>query len=252
MQRNETKFDGKAAFYAKYRPDYPQALIDYLYQRAGLTPQSIIADIGAGTGILTKLLAAKGSTVYAVEPNDEMRQEAAASLAPFRQIQLIRGTAEKTTLEPSSVDFVTVAQAFHWFDKTNFRKECRRILKSGGKIVLIWNIRNTESPLMRENDQANRQFCPTYQGFSEGFNPSDTHLSDFFLNGIFEHKSFPNNINMDEQEFIGRNLSSSYAPRQGTPEYIPYIDLLKTLFEKYEKNGTVLIPITTHSYIGKV
>lgn len=249
---NEQKFDGKAAFYAKYRPEYPEALLDYLYGNAGFTSQSSIADIGAGTGILTKLLAAKGSIIYAVEPNDDMRREAAASLAPFRHVQLIAGKAENTTLEPSSVDFVTVAQAFHWFDKTNFREECRRILKSNGKAVLVWNTRNTESPLMRENDEANRQFCPEYQGFSGGFDPADADFSDFFLNGVFEHKSFPNNINMDVQEFVGRNLSSSYSPRKGKPGYIPYIDLLKRLFEKYEQNGTVLIPMTTHSYIGKV
>ena len=163
---NENKFDGMGNIYAKFRPNYPQVFIDYLFANFGITSDSIFADIGAGTGILTKQLLEKKVKVYAVEPNDDMRKVAEANLSSFSNFILVNGTAENTTLVDNSIDIITVAQAFHWFDKQKFKAECQRILKPLGKVVLVWNSRDSASDLVMQNDLINRKYCPDFKGFS--------------------------------------------------------------------------------------
>jgi len=136
---NTEKFTGKAALYNKARLSYAKEFVDYLYGKIGFNSDCTVADIGSGTGIFTKHLLEKGSRVLAVEPNDDMRRYTKINLSHYTNLHTIKGTAENTTLEDESVDFITVAQAFHWFDMLNFRKECSRILKPKGKVILIWN-----------------------------------------------------------------------------------------------------------------
>ena len=132
------QFTGKAAAYTKGRPLYARAALDFLKEQ-GVNETARIADIGAGTGIFSKQLAETGATVFAVEPNTEMRTAAVEYLKKTPNAHCVDGSAENTALPDHSVDFVSAAQAFHWFDKAAFRKECERILVPDGKIVLIWN-----------------------------------------------------------------------------------------------------------------
>lgn len=250
---NEEKFTGKADVYAKYRPSYPDSLIDYLYSEIGFNENSLIADIGAGTGILTELLLKKKSFVYGVEPNDDMRCVAECSITKYKNYTSVKATAENTTLKSSSVDFITTAQAFHWFDRELFKHECNRILKPGGKVILIWNNRDGQSPQVIENDKVNREYCPHFTGFSGGMSgDSSDDYNDFFKDGIYKNKVFDNSLIFNEDYFIGRNLSASYAPKVTDKNYIPYITELKRLFVKYSDNGLISIPNYTHSYIGLV
>ncbi|MCL2463427.1 MAG: class I SAM-dependent methyltransferase, partial [Defluviitaleaceae bacterium] len=129
---NEEKFTGKAGLYRTFRPSYPAELIDYLYSHIGFSSDCSIADIGAGTGIFTRILLERGSKVYAVEPNGDMREAAIKDLSGYENFVPVGASAENTGLDDSGVDFVTVAQAFHYFDRQLFRRECQRILKSGG------------------------------------------------------------------------------------------------------------------------
>lgn len=154
---NENKFDGMGNIYAKFRPNYPKDFIDFLFTDLNLPKNCVFADIGAGTGILTKQLLEKGATVYAVEPNDDMRKVAENNLNKFSKFIPVKGTAESTTLPDNSIDIITVAQAFHWFDRQKFKKECQRILKPSGKVILIWNSRDSRSELVIENDSINRK-----------------------------------------------------------------------------------------------
>ena len=127
---NEERFTGKADVYKKFRPSYPKELIDYLYSQVGFSQDSVIADIGSGTGIFSRLLLECGSQVYCVEPNDDMRQTAEKDLAGFRNFISVNAAAENTGLQEKSVHFVTAAQAFHWFDRQAYKLECQRILYS--------------------------------------------------------------------------------------------------------------------------
>jgi len=250
---NEDRFTGRADLYAKYRPSYPDDFIEYLYSQVGLTKDSIIADIGSGTGIFTRLMLRQHSFVYGVEPNEDMRKTAESELARYRNFVSIHAPAERTGLKTASIDFVTVAQAFHWFDREKFRMECKRIVREKGKVILVWNSRGNESELTRETIEINRKYCPGFEGFSGGMRePNPEQYGDFFKGGTCEYKVFNNDSILDEASFIGRNLSASYAPKQGTEGYQPYIFDLTRLFQKYSKSGYLCVPSLTRSYVGEV
>lgn len=248
---NERKFDGKGSLYARFRPSYPQELIEYLYTQVGMGRDSAIADVGAGTGKLTRLLLERGSLVYAVEPNPDMRAAAEFELRGLARLCLSAGTAEATGLSSGSVDYITVAQAFHWFDRAGFRKECRRILKPCGKVVLVWNCRDEKSELVRALECLNRKCCPGFTGFSEGIRADDGDFSDFF-EGRYTVRQFNHPLYFDQTGFIGRNLSSSYAPKETDENYHDYVAELENLFDRYSDGTGVILANFTRCYIGSV
>ena len=250
---NEEKFTGKAALYKKFRPSYPQELLDYLYSELNFSKHSTIADIGAGTGIFTRLLLERGSKVYAIEPNDDMRETSKKDLSKYKNFVSVNTSAENTGLDEASVDFITVAQAFHWFERQLFKQECQRLLKPGGKAVLVWNSKESDSEIIRRNDEIIEKYCVNTGGFKQrGGVPED--YKDFFAGGVCEYKVFRNDMYLDNTGFIGRNLSSSYAPKEeAEPEkYNGYICELNGLFEEYSENGIIHYPQITKSYTGHV
>ena len=134
-----TVYATKALQYARYRWDYAPQAIRALFEVTQIARDASIADIGAGTGILTRHLAGRARRVYAVEPNPEMRRIAQIELQPFPSVTVVDGRAEATTLPGGSVDLITVAQAIHWFDPQPTRHEFRRILRPGGWLALLRN-----------------------------------------------------------------------------------------------------------------
>jgi SAM-dependent methyltransferase len=135
-------FGSAAEVYDRARPSYPAAAIGWLVERTGLGPGRTVADVGAGTGKLTRLLVPTGARVIAVEPIPEMRALIGAG-------EVVDGTAEDLPLAAESVDVVTVAQAFHWFDHAKALPELHRVLRPGGWLVLFWNMRDLANPLQR-------------------------------------------------------------------------------------------------------
>ena len=140
-KNNTHRFDGKSEIYAKARPKYAPELFVYLQNTLHIPAGSVFADIGSGTGIFTEQLLDCGYYVYAVEPGEDMRRKAEEKLSGNEHFTSIDGTASNTHLPNNSVDYITAAQAFHWFDAEAFREECRRILKPGGKVVIAYNSR---------------------------------------------------------------------------------------------------------------
>lgn len=130
-------FTNRAEAYAKGRPGYTDVAVTKIIELA--PTKAIFADIGAGTGKLTKELAEQGCVVYAVEPNMDMRTQLAAICELYTNVKIIDGTAEHTTLPNQCVDVITTAHALHWFDLEAFRAECCRILKPNGLIIVIYN-----------------------------------------------------------------------------------------------------------------
>ena len=133
---NIYKFSGMANDYSKYRPNYARETIECLKAEVPLTPQSIIADVGSGTGKFSRLLLDEGFTVYGVEPNPDMRRKAEDELYTRKNFISVSGTSENSTLPNDCVDLITVAQAFHWFDVEKFLMECNRILKEPGYVAI--------------------------------------------------------------------------------------------------------------------
>lgn len=247
---NERKFDGKGAVYAVSRPSYPTSMFDALCEKGVLSEDMTAADIGAGTGIFTRLLSQYVRRVYAVEPNEEMRLAAEIG-GSNDNVTFVDGNAERTSLPDGSVDVITAAQAFHWFDASAFSAECKRIFNKNrsNRVVLVWNDRDTSDGLIRANFEVNREFCPNFKGSSNG---ADIDGGVFgFFGGKFELLTFENTVMYGEDAFLQRNFSSSYAPKKGDGTFEPYSSALKEVFRRFAENGFIKYPYVTKCYIGK-
>jgi len=232
------KYTFNAENYLKYRTEYPKEFIDYLYENIGLSNNSIIADIGSGTGKLSSKLLLKGSQVYSIEPNDDMRSVAEKDLSRFSNFVSKNGTAENTTLQNSSVDFITVGTAFHWFDMEQFKKECQRILRPNGKVILVWISR----PVNR-----NKDFEINFNGLSGGKEEKPELIAPFFKNNNFEYKIFQETFSYTKDTFIGRALSTFDKLTDKK-----YINELSSLFDNHKENETITITLYTRSFVGEV
>mgnify|MGYP003307863226 CR=1 FL=1 len=250
---SEKIFSNVAHIYDKHRPSYANGLFEYLYGDVGLNDSSEIADIGSGTGIFTKELLKRNSRVYAVEPNYDMRRFAEAKFSSNGRFVSVAGTAETTTLDYRSIDYITVAQAFHWFKKDLFYRECQRILKPQGKVILVWNQRDINSDLVREIDLVNATYCPSFSGYSKGMRGAlgDSDYSNFFY-GPYETKRFANNLTYTKESFIGWHLSASYRLSESAKHFEKYVMCLEDIFDLHSKNQKIIIPNFTVSYIGTV
>jgi ubiquinone/menaquinone biosynthesis C-methylase UbiE len=132
MEDSTKRFSNRVENYVKYRPHYPQEIINFLSEEIGLNSEKTIADIGSGTGISAELFLENGNKVYGIEPNKEMREAAEIYLEKYKYFISVNGTAEDTLLENDSMDIVLAGQAFHWFDVEKAKKEFKRILKGRG------------------------------------------------------------------------------------------------------------------------
>jgi SAM-dependent methyltransferase len=244
------RFSARVEAYVKYRPGYPAAMLDFLIQELGMGPDAVVADIGAGTGILTAQLASRVSRVWALEPNADMRGAAEALLAGASNIRWQAGSAEATGLADASLDLVTVAQAFHWFDRAAFKAECRRVLKPGGRVVLIWNDRLTDTAFLKAYEAGLR----AYSGDYEEVNHRNLGEADFdaFFEGEYRLECFDNCQMFDLEGVLGRLNSSSYAPAIGTPAYEALTTLIRHEFARQAIDGQIAFNYRTLVYSGRV
>lgn len=244
------KFTGKADLYAKARPDYPESLINYLVKKLNFNGSTVIADIGSGTGKLSVEFLKRNYKCFCVEPNEDMRNMAENLLAEYNGFYSVNGTEANTTLKSNSVDIVTVAQAFHWFDADKFKIECKRILKPNGYVVLIYNHRITGSDFVTENARICQEFCPNFKGFSNKLNENAINKIKFLFDNNYENVCFENNLTYSKDLFIQRMLSASYSLTEKDEKYSEYINALENLFDKYSRNGTLLLPNEAIAYFG--
>ncbi|ETI66638.1 class I SAM-dependent methyltransferase [Neobacillus vireti] len=250
--KSTEKFTDKAEVYAKHRPGYTHEYIEYLLTATSLNAGNVVADIGSGTGILSRQLLESGLTVIGVEPNGDMRTIAEKALKRNSRFISVNAAAEHTTLDDNSVDLVTAAQAFHWFDKEKFKQECQRILKPNAKVALVWNSRDGSSALNMESAEICQRYCPNFKGFSGGIGESEDVFKQFYKKGNYDFRRFHNELEFDFAGFLGRYLSASYAPKKTEKEYEPFISAFTVLFEKYSHNGKIIIPNVIRSYLGEV
>lgn len=249
MSNPTTRFTNRVENYIKYRPGYPEAVIDYLKFENVLKNDSIIADIGSGTGISAELFLKSGNTVYAVEPNDAMREAAEKLLAGYGNFRSINASAEHTTLPDGSVDLIVCAQAFHWFDVSKAKSEFTRILKHGGRICLMWNERILDgNPFLIAYENLLIKYGTDYSTVRHE-NIDENKLKEFFANGYIT-RSFPNKQVFDLEGVTGRLLSSSYTPQYDSPLYEPMLAELNEIFEKNQVNGKIEFLYETNVYIS--
>jgi ubiquinone/menaquinone biosynthesis C-methylase UbiE len=244
------RFSNRVDNYIKYRPKYPPTVLEFLNDTLKLKPNDKIADVGSGTGILSELLLNNKNTVYAVEPNKDMREAAEKLLNSYNNFKSVDGAAESTGLPAGSIDIVTSAQAFHWFNHETAKIEFKRILRDNGWVVLLWNSRVINS----------NRFMIAYENFLLKFASDYTEVNHTNINkNIFENffskyesVQFPNMQSFDFEGLKGRLLSSSYVPDESSSTYIPMINALTALFHEFESSGKVDFIYNTEIYYGKL
>lgn len=244
---NTNRFDGKGEIYAKARPKYALEFFDYLKNELGFNSSSVFADIGSGTGIFTEQLLNCGYKVFAVEPNDDMRNKAEEKLSLNHNFKSVLGRDSDFNLLDNSVDCVTAAQAFHWFDSDAFAKECKRVLKSGGKVILIYNSRDEDAECTKALAKLRRKYNPDFNGFSNGISEGKCVL---FFSGECSVFSADNTQVYDRQGYVNRVLSSSYSLKKDDERYPQYLDDINKIFDDFSQNDLIRVPVHTIAYIG--
>jgi SAM-dependent methyltransferase len=249
---SKQRFSSRVADYVRYRPGYPPALVDLLGRECGLCPRQVIADVGSGTGLLSKIFLDHGNRVIGVEPNPEMRAAGDEFLSGYPAFSSVSGSCEATTLAAASVDFVTAGQSFHWFEPEAAGAEFSRILRPGGWVVVVWNDRRIgETVFGSAYEDLLLRYGSDYTRVKEAY-PDRLDMEHFFGPGNFERRELENFQEFDLEGLRGRLRSSSYAPREGQPNYEPMMAALGELFSAAEKSGRVRMDYTTQIYFGRL
>ncbi len=244
-----SRFSDRVENYVRYRPGYPPEALQTLKDECGLTPSHVIAEIASGTGIWTRMLLNNGNRVFGIEPNAEMRNAGERLLASFPNFTSIAGTAEATTLADHSVDFITAAQAAHWFDRSRARREFVRILKSAGWLVLLWNERLTDSTdFLRKYEQLLLTYGTDYTEVRH--ERTTESVNEFFDPAPYRERAFDMRQEFDYAGVEGRLLSSSYAPGPGHPKHEPMLRELRHVFQASAVNGRIMFEYKTRVYFG--
>jgi ubiquinone/menaquinone biosynthesis C-methylase UbiE len=246
-----SRFSDRVENYVRYRPGYPPEVLQALRDECGLEPGHRMADVASGTGIWTRMLLENGNPVYGIEPNAEMRQAGEGLLAAFPKFTSVVGTAEATTLADHSLDFVTAAQAAHWFDRRDARREFERILKSRGWLVLLWNERVVDSTkFLRDYEHLLLTYGTDYQDVRH--ERTTDAVNEFFDPQPFERLVFPMWQEFDYAGIEGRLLSSSYAPGPEQKQYEAMLRDLRRIFDASAVNGRAVLEYTTRLYYGRL
>jgi SAM-dependent methyltransferase len=246
-----SRFSGRGRYYSRGRPGYPPGILTFLGSHSDFTRDSVVADIGSGTGKLSELFLANGNVVYGVEPNEDMRLEAERILSREARFHSVVGTAEKTDLGNGSVDLVTAGQSFHWFDPPRAKEEFARILRPPGFVLLVWNTRKTAKGTFGHDYE---NLLERHRSRLKGWSSSRDEIRQvtrFFGSHEMVRESLENSQDLDYRQMLARVRSASYMPRRG-PNYAKVKKVAKSLFERYEHQGRVTMSYTTDLYFGRI
>jgi len=244
------RFGDRVADYVRYRPSYPPAMFDHIRDAMDLGPESVVADLGSGTGISTEPFLQIGCTVHAVEPNDAMRAAAEELLGHRPGFRSVAGTAEATTLPEGCLDLVAAGQAFHWFRPEPARAEIARILRPEGFVALFWNRRRQDTLLGAAYEDLLRRYGTDYAAVNHRNVGED--VLDRVLSPGRETFSFENSQELDQDALTGRLMSASYAPGPGHPNHEPMVQGLREIFESHQRDGLVRVEYETVLFLGRV
>ena len=237
----QTRFSDRANDYAKYRPSYPSKAINCILEGIGIQ-ELVAADIGAGTGISSRLLADRGVRVIAIEPNAAMRQAA----TPHPLVQFRDGNAENTKLEDNSVDLVTCFQAFHWFNPEPTLIEFARILKPEGRLAAVWNNRDREDEFTAQYSHLTQTASKNQSELRYG---TERFLRQTALFSKVTQLTFPYQQALDQKGLVGRAMSTSYIPKTGKLSE-KFIEQLNQLYDKYrDRQNLVYLKYNTNVYL---
>ena len=247
------RFTGRVDAYRRFRPRYPTEIVRILRERCSLISSSVVADVGAGTGMLAELFLQNGNPVFAVEPNLEMRRACNELTEHYARLTCIDGTAEATGLAPESVDFVTAGRAFHWFDQEEALQEFRRVLRPSGWLVLVGYGRSTTAaePIVDEYNQILRANANDRAVNFDHYDLSGP-ARRAFASGEMHHAMLRDVVQFTWEEFLGNALSLSTTPLPGQANFIAFREELKAFFEEHKAGTTIGLPIHCEMYVGRL
>jgi ubiquinone/menaquinone biosynthesis C-methylase UbiE len=209
--------------YERARPSYPTEAVAWVVERCGLGPDAAVCDLAAGTGKLTRLLVPTGARVIAVEPVREMREQLQAAVTG---VEALDGTAESLPLADASVDCITVAQAFHWFDYTRALPELARAIRPAGWLAVIWNVRDDNDPLVAAVNEVIAPFVPPEQGVDR---PWREQLDASPAFGEIEQRTFDFEQSLDADSLVDRVASISWIARLDDPTREEVLEQIREL-----------------------
>jgi ubiquinone/menaquinone biosynthesis C-methylase UbiE len=242
-------FSKKAEKYAKYRWDYAAGAIETILNLTHMSIDTKVADIGAGTGILTRHFVATVQTIYAIEPNFELRQILTRDLGNFPSVSIVDGSAEDTTLSDNSVDVITVAQAIHWFDPEPARREMMRILNNKGWLILIRNYGTNQEKYEAIKNLWKEEYGANLSVLTE--RPKEKPSGFYFGNHDFQSFVFPFVFEQGWEEFLGTLTTTSFMPDEDHPLFLRLESEAKRVFSQYSNNGSWTVEGETELIIGQ-
>ncbi|HEX4538291.1 MAG TPA: class I SAM-dependent methyltransferase [Candidatus Acidoferrum sp.] len=248
----KNRFSNRVADYLRYRPHYPEGVLDFLRSQSHLSAAHTVADIGSGTGFLAELFLKNGNPVFGVEPNQEMREAGEEYLAGYPRFGSIDGSAEATTLPDSCAEFVTVGQAFHWFKPEPTRREFARILRPNGWVAIVWNDRTlSRTGFAVSYEELLVRYGTDYSRVRDSYpQPKDIHA--FLSHDNFLTREIPNSQQLDLESLRGRLRSSSYVPTKDDPKFASMMAALDKLFAAHQRDGRVLMEFSTWVHLGQL
>lgn len=246
------RFSGRVEAYLAYRPRFPRGILSFLREHGALPEGAVVADIGAGTGMLAEIFLEAGHRVIAVEPNAEMLEACRELATQHPMLEIVQGSAEATTLPDASVNLIAVGRAMHWFDWPRAHREFTRILQSEGWVLVATNgHRDSGAPVSEELSAILRKWrtdsaeADTRRDFKE-------RLREFLDTSTWQRTTLYHSMTMDFPTLLGYAESLSAIPRPGERGHEGMVAELRSVFERYSRNGVLETPIACQLFLGRL
>lgn len=246
-----SRFLGRADDYAAARPGYPAPLLPLLREKAGLEPGARVADVGSGTGILSRLLLRSGAVVYGVEPNSDMRAMAEAVFTEEPLFVSLDGSAEEMPFDDGGLDMIACGQSFHWFDREKAREEFSRTLHAVGWVLLLWNSLDESAGGVSE---AVQQVLREAEGgeLPELTKDHRRDLKSWYGSKTYETSVLKHNHLLQEEQIIPYARSRSYWPEPGSVRGMELEAKLTSVTGKHLNNGAITLKLSCEVHLGQL
>jgi ubiquinone/menaquinone biosynthesis C-methylase UbiE len=263
------RFSGRVEAYLAYRPRFPRSILPFLREQGALPNGAIIADIGAGTGMLAEIFLEAGHRVIAVEPNAEMLEACRELATKHPALEIVQGSAEATKLPDASVDLIAVGRAMHWFDWPRAHREFQRILRPEGWVLVATNgHRDSGAPVSNRLSQILRK-CRTDSAEADELSAilrkwrmdsaeADTtrnfkeRLRGFLNMSTWQQTTLHHAMTVDFPKLLGYAQSLSAIPRPGERGYDEMLVELRAVFDRYQRDGSLVTPLSSDMDLGRL